>query len=59
MSEADHSLPVSGEVENGGTISPLPHMSSWHGAELIEHRVNAYSLCNDAVSAADVIYIYA
>jgi hypothetical protein len=30
--EADHSPPSSAEVENGGTISPLPLMSSWHSA---------------------------
>jgi hypothetical protein len=30
--EADHSPPSSVEVKNGGTIPPLPHMSSWNGA---------------------------
>jgi hypothetical protein len=30
--EADHSLPSSAEVKNGGTIPPLPHTSSWRGA---------------------------
>jgi hypothetical protein len=33
--EADHLPPFSAEVKNGGTISSLPHMSSWHGAKLI------------------------
>jgi hypothetical protein len=32
--EADHSPPSSVEVKNGGAIPPLPHMSSWRGAEL-------------------------
>jgi hypothetical protein len=27
--EADHSLPPSAEVKNGGAILPLPHVSSW------------------------------
>jgi hypothetical protein len=30
--EADHSLPSSAEVKNGGTIPLLPHTSLWHGA---------------------------
>jgi hypothetical protein len=30
--EADHLLPSSAEVKNGGAILPLPHMSSWHTA---------------------------
>jgi hypothetical protein len=30
--EADHSPSSSAEVESGGTISPLPHMSSWYSA---------------------------
>jgi hypothetical protein len=30
--EADHSPPASAEVENGGAITPHPHMSSWHSA---------------------------
>jgi hypothetical protein len=29
-------LPSSTEVKNGGTIPPLPHTPSWHGAYLIE-----------------------
>jgi hypothetical protein len=29
--EADHS-PPSSAVRNGGAITPLPYMSSWHGA---------------------------
>jgi hypothetical protein len=31
-SDLDHSPPFSAGVKNGGAISPLPHMSSWHGA---------------------------
>jgi hypothetical protein len=27
--EADHPLPSSAEVKNGGAIPPLPHTSSW------------------------------
>jgi hypothetical protein len=30
--EANHSPPSSAEVSNGGTIPPLPRMSSWHSA---------------------------
>jgi hypothetical protein len=30
--EANHSPPSSAEVKNGGAISPLPLMSSWHCA---------------------------
>jgi hypothetical protein len=30
--EADHSLPSSAEIKNGGAMPPLPHMSSWRGA---------------------------
>jgi hypothetical protein len=30
--EADHSPPSSAGINNGGTIPPLPHTSSWHGA---------------------------
>jgi hypothetical protein len=28
--EADHSPPSNAEVKNGGAISPLPHMFSYH-----------------------------
>jgi hypothetical protein len=30
--ETEHSPPSSTEVKNGGSIPPLPHISSWHGA---------------------------
>jgi hypothetical protein len=30
--EADHSLPSSAEVKNGGATPPLPHMPSWRSA---------------------------
>jgi hypothetical protein len=30
--EADHPLPSSDKVKNGGAIHPLPHTSSWRGA---------------------------
>jgi hypothetical protein len=39
-SEADYSPPSSAEVENGWSIQPLPHMPSWHSAQLIKHRNN-------------------
>jgi hypothetical protein len=29
-SKADHLPPSIAEVKKGGTIPPLPHMSSWH-----------------------------
>jgi hypothetical protein len=38
--EAGKSPPFSAEVKNGGAISPLPHLSSWHSACLIKHRNN-------------------
>jgi hypothetical protein len=34
--EANHSPPSSVEIKNGGTVYPLPHMSSWRGASLIK-----------------------
>jgi hypothetical protein len=30
--EADNSLPSTAEVQKGGAIPSLPHMSSWHSA---------------------------
>jgi hypothetical protein len=30
--EADHSLPSSAKVKDGGAMPPLPHTSSWRGA---------------------------
>jgi hypothetical protein len=30
--EADHSPPNNIDIENGGAIPPLPHMSLWHSA---------------------------
>jgi hypothetical protein len=38
--EADHSLPSSAEVKNGGAIPLLPRMSLWHSSELIKHSDN-------------------
>jgi hypothetical protein len=38
--EADHSPPSSAEVMNDGAILPLPHMPSWHSAQLINHMDN-------------------
>jgi hypothetical protein len=38
--EADHSLPSSAEVTNGGIILPLLHTSSWRGAYLIKYKYN-------------------
>jgi hypothetical protein len=31
-SKADHSSPLSAELKNGGSMSPLPHTPSWPGA---------------------------
>jgi hypothetical protein len=42
--EADHSHPPSAEVKNGGTMNPLPRMSSWLSAQLITHRDN-FTFC--------------
>jgi hypothetical protein len=36
--EANHSLPSSSAVKNGGAIPLLPHMSSWHSALLIREN---------------------
>jgi hypothetical protein len=33
--ETDHSTVSSADVKNGGVMSPLPYMSSWHSAYLI------------------------
>jgi hypothetical protein len=38
--ESDHSPPLSAQVENGGAIPPLPHISSWRIALLMQHREN-------------------
>jgi hypothetical protein len=38
--KADHSPPSRAEVKNGGTLPPLPHMSSGHTVKLIKHREN-------------------
>jgi hypothetical protein len=35
--KADHSPPTSAEVKKRGSIQPLPHMSSWCSASLVEH----------------------
>jgi hypothetical protein len=46
--EADHSPPCSAKVKKVGAIPPLPHMSSWHRAQLIKHRDN-YCKCKTCV----------
>jgi hypothetical protein len=38
--EADHLPPSSAEVKEGGTVHPLPYMSSWHSAYRIKHMDN-------------------
>jgi hypothetical protein len=38
--EANHILPSSAKVKNGGAVPPLLHMSSWHSAKFIKHRDN-------------------
>jgi hypothetical protein len=43
--ETDHSPPSSAEVRNGGAIPPIPHILSWHRAQLINHRNNFYIFC--------------
>jgi hypothetical protein len=42
--EAVHSPPSSTEVKKFGAIPPLPHIPSWHSAEIIKHRDN-FALC--------------
>jgi hypothetical protein len=32
--KADHSPPSGAKLKDGGAIPPLPHMSSWHSAQL-------------------------
>jgi hypothetical protein len=36
--DANHSPPSSSEVNNGGAVLPLPHISSWLAAQLIRHE---------------------
>jgi hypothetical protein len=36
-SETDHSPPSSAMAKNGEAILPLPHMASWHNAQLTKH----------------------
>jgi hypothetical protein len=43
--EADHSRPSGIEVNNKGSMPPLPHTSSWRGAQLIEQKKNSTFLC--------------
>jgi hypothetical protein len=38
--EADDSPTYSSEVNTGGAIRPLLHMSPWHGASIINHKAN-------------------
>jgi hypothetical protein len=38
--EADHSLQLVPRSRKRGPIHPLPHTSSWRGAELVKRRDN-------------------
>jgi hypothetical protein len=38
IGESDHSPPSNVEVNSYGAKPPLPHMSSWHSAQLITTR---------------------
>jgi hypothetical protein len=44
--EAEHS-PSSVKIKNGGTIPPLPHMSSWHGTGGEQNNGNTKKLRNE------------
>jgi hypothetical protein len=44
-SAADRSLPPNAEVKKNGPMPPLPHTSSWCGAELIKPRNNLTFTC--------------
>jgi hypothetical protein len=35
--ETDNSSPSNAEVKKSGAIPPLPHRSSWHNAQIINH----------------------
>jgi hypothetical protein len=50
--EDGHSPPSSADVKNGGTIPPLPHMSSWYRASLIKHRDNFTFTCQEHIRRA-------
>jgi hypothetical protein len=41
--EPDQAPPPSAQVKNDGAILPLPHISSWCSALLIQHRNNLNS----------------
>jgi hypothetical protein len=43
--ETGYLSPSSAEFKNGGTISQLPSMCSWHSASLIKHKHKFTSLC--------------
>jgi hypothetical protein len=34
--EADHLLPSTAQVKNGGARTPLPHVSSWNNLFIVE-----------------------
>jgi hypothetical protein len=44
--EADNSPLSSAKVKKDGAIPPLPRISSWHTAELIEHRGSTFTHFN-------------
>jgi hypothetical protein len=44
--ETDYTPPCSAQVKSGGTVDSLPHISSWHGAQLIKHRENVTFVIN-------------
>jgi hypothetical protein len=55
--KAAYQPPPSGaEVKNSGAISPLLHISSWHGAELIKQRTTLPFLSYNIL--CDVLNLY-
>jgi hypothetical protein len=45
--EAHHSRPSSAKVKNGRAIPPLPHMCSWHSAQIIYLFTLHVAFCNN------------
>jgi hypothetical protein len=56
--ETYNSLPSSGEDRNSGVMSPLSHVSAWHGAELIKHNFNIVNHVWDNLFHVFIIYLF-
>jgi hypothetical protein len=56
--EADHLPQSSSEVKNGGTVSPLPHISSWRGVYSSKLTDNFTFTCTSIFVFIAVIMLY-